>query len=211
MTTSLHPSVVELPAQVLLSRRCRRCRPARPGDDQLAALPFVECDTVRSLLRASGRYPSTGRSPRSYIARPRNKEEPLVIPIDSTSCSSSGDFSSDVAIQMGDSIVDSSDALRDPRRRRSRRPGASTSIRASGSPSTSRMLGADGELRATKTRSSSSIALAHARLQTWREAQPGDAILVPERNFTSPKSCRSYSQLPVCCLSGLAITIAVTR
>jgi polysaccharide biosynthesis/export protein len=175
-------------------------------------LPFIEGDTVRSLIERAGGISAPGDLSRAYIARPKEPGSPELIPIDLEALLVKRDFREDRKIQMNDTIVV-------PPMRYSvlvegavGRAGLYTfnpqfGIRqylalAGGRSRTARdldeveLIGADG-----KTRSFSSEI----------RPSPGDTILVPERNFTRAEVVQIVLAGAGLLVSGIAITLAATR
>ncbi len=204
-------SVVELQRSVLLIG-------AVVGADSLdqtttsKRLPFVEGDTVRSLIERAGGIRAPGNLNLSYISRPRKGEEPLVIPIDLDRLFVQRDFSADRAIEMGDSIVI-------PPMRHAilvegavGRPGPYNFNPRFGVPEY--IAHAGGRTRTAREEDDIKLIDSAGAMRPYRRGarlQPGDAILVPERNFTRPEIVQIVLASAGLLLSGLAITIAVTR
>ena len=68
-------------------------------------LPFVEGDTVMSLLERAGGVRAPGDLGRSYISRPRSGQTPELIPLDLDALLVRRNLAADQKIQMGDTIV----------------------------------------------------------------------------------------------------------
>jgi len=204
-------SVVELQRSVLLIGAIVGADPLDQATTS-KRLPFVEGDTVRSLLERAGGIRAPGDLHRSYIARPRNKEEPLVIPIDLDKLLVQRDFSSDVAIQMGDSIVIPPMRYAILVEGAVGRPGAYNFNPRFGVPEY--VAHAGGRTRTARDEDEIQLVDSAGAMRAYKHGaklQPGDAILVPERNFTRPEVVQIVLATAGLLLSGLAITIAVTR
>lgn len=175
-------------------------------------LPFVEGDTVRSLIDRAGGIRAPGDLHRSFISRPRKDEEPLVIPIDLDALLVQRDFSVDQDIQMGDTLVIPPMRYAILVEGAVGRPGAYNYnprlgvleyiAHAGGRTRTARD---EDEIKLIDTKGGTRAYKPGSRLQ------PGEAILVPERNFTRPEVVQIVLATAGLLLSGLAITIAVTR
>jgi len=175
-------------------------------------LPFVEGDTVRSLIERAGGIRAPGDLARAYVSRPRTGEEPLIIPIDLERLIVQRDFTADRAIEIGDSLVV-------PPLRRAilvegavGRPGAYIFNPKFGVPEY--VAHAGGRTRLAKDESDIKLIDTNGAMRSYKRGaklQPGDAILIPERNFSRPEIVQIVIASAGLLLSGVAITIAATR
>ncbi len=175
-------------------------------------LPFVEGDTVLSLLDRAGGIRAPGDLSRAYLARPRSGKEPEIIPVDLDALLVRRDFSADRSIAMGDTIVV---------------PPMRYSILVEGAVSRAGLYTfnpsfgvaeyiahAGGRTRSARDLDEVKLIKPSGSIVEYRgglKLQPGDAILVPERNFTRPEIVQIAIAAAGLVLSGVAITIAATR
>jgi polysaccharide biosynthesis/export protein len=148
-------------------------------------LTYVEGDTVRTLIDRAGGITAPGDLSRAYISRPRMGKAPELIPLDLDALLIRRDFSADKPIRLGDELVV-------PTARRGvlvegavQRPGtygfnpqfgiAEYLAHAGGRTRTAQDL---DNVKLIKPTGATYPYRADTRLQ------PGDAILVPERNFS---------------------------
>ncbi|MEO8844857.1 MAG: polysaccharide biosynthesis/export family protein, partial [Kofleriaceae bacterium] len=68
-------------------------------------LPFIEGDTVRSMIERAGGIRASGDLARSYISRPKADGPAEVIPVDLDALLVRRDFKADKKIAMGDTLV----------------------------------------------------------------------------------------------------------
>ena len=175
-------------------------------------LPFVEGDTVRSLIERAGGIRAPGDLGRSYVSRPRKGEDPLVIPIDLDKLLVQRDFSVDQPIEMGDSLVIPPMRYAILVEGAVGRPGAYNFNPKFGVPEY--VAHAGGRTRTARDQDEIKLVDSDGTTRPYKrdtKLQPGDAILVPERNFTRPEVVQIVLATAGLLLSGLAITIAVTR
>lgn len=175
-------------------------------------LPYVEGDTVRSLIERAGGIRAPGDLRRAYISRPRAGEEPLIIAIDLEMLLVQRNFAADRAIEIGDSLVI-------PPLRQAilvegavGRPGAYQFNPRFGVPEY--LAHAGGRSRTAQDESEIRLVDTDGSTRPYRRGaklQPGDAILVPERNFSRPEVVQIVIATAGLLLSGVAITLAVTR
>lgn len=175
-------------------------------------LPFVEGDTVYSLLARAGGIKAPGDLKRSYIARPVKGQAPQVIPIDLDALLVRRDFHADVPIAMGDTIVI---------------PPMQYSVLVEGAVARagfypfSPMLGVPEYIAHAGGRTRTAQDIEDVRLidvngttrkySTGVTLHPGDAILVPERNWTRAEIVQLVLGGAGLLLSGVAVVYAVTR
>jgi polysaccharide biosynthesis/export protein len=175
-------------------------------------LPFVEGDTLLSLIDRAGGIKAHGDLSRGYISRPTKTQKPELIPIDLERLLVRRDFTADRSIQIGDVIVI---------------PPTQYSVRVEGAVARAGMYPfnprfgiaeyiahAGGRTRTARGLDEVKIIDRGGRSQSFQaglKPLPGDAILVPERNFTRPEIAQIALSAAGLILSGVAITLAVTR
>lgn len=204
-------SVVELQRSVLLIGAVVGADPLDQTTTSKRLL-FVQGDTVRSLIERAGGIRAPGDLDRSYISRPRKSEDPLVIPINLEALLVQRDFSADRAIEIGDSIVIPPMRYAILVEGAVGRPGAYTFNPQFGVPEY--IAHAGGRTRTARDEDEIKLVSISGAMRSYERGtklQPGEAILVPERNFTRPEVVQIVIATAGLLLSGLAITIAVTR
>lgn len=175
-------------------------------------LPFIEGDTVMSLIDRAGGIKAPGDLRRAYISRPKVNAAAEVIPVDLDALLVRRDFHADKAVQMGDTIVV---------------PPMQYSIRVEGAVGrpglypynpnfgiAEYIAHAGGRTRSARDLDETRLIDGNGKSRDYSSAlklSPGDAILVPERNFTRPEIVQIALSAAGLLLSGVAITIAVTR
>jgi protein involved in polysaccharide export with SLBB domain len=174
-------------------------------------LPFVEGDTVWSLIDRAGGIKAPGDLRRSYIARPSPKGQELV-PIDLDALLVRRDFKADKPIAMGDTIVI---------------PPMQYSVMVEGAVGRAGLYNfnpvfgvpeyiahAGGMTRTARDLDEVTLIEANGSTRAYREGmklQPGDAILVPERNFSRGEVAQLVLAAAGLALSGVAIVLAARR
>jgi protein involved in polysaccharide export with SLBB domain len=136
-------------------------------------VPFVDGDTVLSLIERVGGIKAPGDLRRSYISRSRPDREPELIPLDLEALLVRRDFSVDRPVQMNDTIVV---------------PPMIYSVLVE--------IDTDGHTHP---------------FRAGMKPTPGDAILVPERNFSRGEIAQLILAGAGIVLSGIAVTIAASR
>jgi protein involved in polysaccharide export with SLBB domain len=175
-------------------------------------LPFVEGDTVWSLIERAGGIKAPGDLKRSYIARPQPNGTPNVIPVDLDALLVRRDFHADVAIAMGDAIVI---------------PPMQYSILVEGSVAHAGVYPynpqfgvreyvahAGGLTHNAQDMDDVRIIDSAGATRHYKDKtplHPGDAILVPERNWTRAEIVQVVMGGAGLLLSGLALGYAITR
>jgi protein involved in polysaccharide export with SLBB domain len=175
-------------------------------------LPFIEGDTVMSLLQRAGGIKAPGDLRRSYISRPRPNNTPELIPLDLEALLVRRDFKADAKIQMGDTIVI---------------PPMQYSVLVEGAVARAGLYNFNPTFSIPEY-----IAHAGGRTRTARDLDevklidtngvthdfkygmkpaPGDAILVPERNFSRGEVAQLVLAGAGLILTGIAVTLAATR
>lgn len=175
-------------------------------------LPFVEGDTVRSLLERAGGIKAAGDLRRAYISRPRQGKPPLLIPLDLEALLVRRDFSADKPVHMNDTIVV-------PPMRYSvlvegavARPGLYNYNPLFSIPEYIALAG--GRTRIAQDLDEVKLIDQDGNTHAFRpnmKPNPGDAILVPERNFSRPEVVQLIFAGAGLILSAAAVTIAATR
>jgi protein involved in polysaccharide export with SLBB domain len=175
-------------------------------------LPFIVGDTVRTLIERAGGLRAQGDLRRAYISRPQNNAEPLIVPLDLEALLVRRDFSADRQIMIDDSIVV---------------PPMRYSILVEGAVGRSGVYNynprfgvpeyiaiAGGRSRTAQDMSDVRLVDMNGLTRPYRKGmkpQPGDAILVPERNFTRAEVVQIVIATAGLLVSGVAITLAATR
>ncbi len=187
------------------------------GSDPLDAttasrrLPFVEGDTVWSLLDRAGGIKAPGDLRRSYIARPKATGQELIA-IDLDALLVRRDFKADKPISMGDTIVI---------------PPMQYSVMVEGAVGRAGLYNynplfgvpeyiahAGGLSRTARDLDEVKLIEANGSTRDYQagmKLQPGDAILVPERNFSRAEVTQLILATAGLVLSGVAIVIAARR
>ncbi len=174
-------------------------------------LPFVEGDTVWSLLDRAGGIKAPGDLGRSYIARPKQGGQDLIA-IDLDALLVRRDFKADKPIAMGDTIVI---------------PAMQYSVMVEGAVGRAGLYNynpmfgvpeyiahAGGMTRTARELDEVRLIEANGSTRDYKagmKLQPGDAILVPERNFSRAEVTQLILATAGIVLSGVAIVIAARR
>jgi len=175
-------------------------------------LLYVEGDTVLSLIDRAGGIRAPGDLSRTYISRKGSNGEMAMTPIDLDALLVRRDFRADKPIQMGDTIVVP------PLRHSIRVEGAVT--RAGlftfdprfGVPEYLALAG--GRTRSARDLDDVKIIERTGKTRAYRAGMrpnPGDAIFVPERNYTRAEVAQLVLSAAGIVLSGVAIGLAVSR
>ena len=175
-------------------------------------LPYVEGDTALSLLDRAGGIRAPGDLSRSYVARAGKDGKLDMIPVDLDALIVRRDFTADVDIAIGDTLVV---------------PPMRHSILVEGAVQRAGLYTYTPRFTINEN-----VALAGGRTRTARDLDevklvepsgatrsykagmrlsPGDAILVPERNFSRPEVAQIVIATAGVVLSAVAITLAATR
>jgi polysaccharide biosynthesis/export protein len=175
-------------------------------------LPFIEGDTVLSLIERAGGVKAPGDLRRSYISRPRAGKDPELIAVDLEALLVRRDMKVDRKIQLADTIVI---------------PPMRYSVLVEGAVSRAGLYNynptfgilqylaqAGGRTRVAKDLSSVKLidknGVMH-KFDVGLKPSPGDAILVPERNFSRAEVAQLVLAGASVLISGIAITLAATR
>ena len=175
-------------------------------------LPFVEGDTVRTLIERAGGIKAPGDLKRSYISRPRAGKTPELVAIDLDALLVRRDFTADKQVEMGDTIVI---------------PPMQYSVTVEGAVGRSGLYNynptftiaeyiarAGGRTRLARdldeTQLIDSSGVTHDYARSLHPG-PGDVILVPERNFSRGEIAQLILAGAGIVLSGVAVALAATR
>ena len=175
-------------------------------------VPFIDGDTAMSLLDRAGGVKGPGDLRRSYISRPRPGQDAELIPLDLEALLVRRDFTADRPIKMDDTIVVP------PMQYSVLVEGAVVHAglytynptfgireyiaRAGGRTRTARDLD-EVELIDTSGHTH--------RFQPGLKPAPGDALLVPERNYSRTEIAQLIIAGAGIIVSAVAVTIAATR
>lgn len=175
-------------------------------------LPFIEGDTVRSLLERAGGIKAPGDMRRAFISRPRPHAQPEIIPIDLDALWVRRQFAADKPVRIGDTIVV---------------PSMQYSVRVDGAVARAGLYQfnpafgiqeylaqAGGRTRLAQDLRDVKLVDTNGHTHAFDLAlrpSPGDAILVPERNFSRAEIAQLVLAGAGLVLSGIAITLAATR
>lgn len=177
-----------------------------------ARLPFIEGDTVLSLIDRAGGIKAPGDLGRSYITRPGKDGAVQMILIDLDALLARRDFSANRPIQMGDTIVVP------PMRHSILVEGA---VKRSGLYTYNPSFGISEYIAIAGGRTSNARAMDETQLvqpdgktRSYRSGmtlKPGDAILVPERSFTRGEVVQIALAAAGVALSAIALGYAVAH
>ena len=177
-----------------------------------ARLPFVEGDTVLSLIDRAGGIRAPGDLARSYISRRGKASAIEMTPIDLDALLVRRDFGADRPIQMGDTIVVP------PMRHSILVEGA---VARAGLYTYNPSFGiaeyiahAGGRTRTARDLDEVKVIEPGGKTRSYRrdmKLDPGDTVLVPERNFTRAEVVQIVLSTAGVVLSGVAIGLAATR
>jgi protein involved in polysaccharide export with SLBB domain len=174
-------------------------------------LPFVEGDSVWSLIDRAGGIKAPGDLKRAYISRPSASGQHL-IPIDLDALLVRRDFNADKKIAMGDTIVI---------------PPMQYSVMVEGAVTRAGLYNynplfgipeyiahAGGLTRTARDMDDVKLIDTNGGTHAYTSGMklaPGDAILVPERNYSRAEVAQLILAGAGLLLSGVAITIAARR
>jgi protein involved in polysaccharide export with SLBB domain len=177
-----------------------------------ARLPYIEGDTVLSLIDRAGGIKAPGDLRRSYISRPDQNGAIQMIPIDLDALLVRRDFKADKPIQMGDTIVV-------PPMRHSImvegavvRAGLYTYNPSFGIPEYIALAG--GRTHNARDLDEVSLVQPNGKTRSYRSGMtlnPGDAILVPERNFTRAEVVQITLAVAGLALTAITLGYAVMK
>ncbi|HMG24219.1 MAG TPA: hypothetical protein VK607_22950, partial [Kofleriaceae bacterium] len=175
-------------------------------------VPFIEGDTVRSVIDRVGGIKAPGDLHRSYISRTRRDQPPELIPLDLEALLVHRDFTADHRVQMDDTIVV---------------PPMLYSVLVEGAVAHAGLYNYNPTFgipeyiaraggRSRTAQDIDDVELIDTAGRTHRfhpgmKPAPGDAILVPERNFSRSEVAQLVLAGVGIVLSGIAVTIAATR
>lgn len=202
-------SLAELQRTVLLFGPVEGADPM-DGATSTKRLPYIEGDTVRSIVERAGGIKAPGDLKSAYISRPVAGQPPTLIPIDLEALLVRRELSADAPVLMGDEIVVP------PMRRGVTVQGAVA--RAGIYPYNPHFgvpeLIAHAGGFARNARSLSAVELIHpsGKTEPYREGikvSPGDAVLVPERHFARSEIVSLCIAGGGLLLSGLTLALVV--
>ena len=175
-------------------------------------LPFVEGDTVLSLIDRAGGIKAPGDLRRSYISRPRPNDMPQLIPIDLDALLVRRDFTVDKSINIGDTIVI---------------PPMQYSVMVEGAVARAGLYNynplfgvpeyiahAGGLTRTARDMDEVKLIDPNGGTHDYKSGMklgPGEAILVPERNFSRSEIAQLVLAGAGLLLSGVAIVLAARK
>jgi polysaccharide export outer membrane protein len=175
-------------------------------------VPFVDGDTVLSLLDRVGGIKAPGDLRRSYISRPRPGQSPELIAIDLEALLVRRDFRADRPVQMNDTIVV---------------PAMQYSVLVEGAVGRAGLYNynpmfgipeyialAGGRTRTARDLDEVQLIDTNGRMHRFRpglKPAPGDALLVPERNFSRTEIAQLILAAASIVVSGIAVTIAASK
>ncbi len=175
-------------------------------------LIYVEGDTAQTLIDRAGGITAPGDLRHAYISRPRKGSSPALIPLDLEAILVRKDLSADRPIQLGDEIVV-------PNARRGvlvegavQRPGTYGFNPQFGVAEY--LAHAGGRTRTAQDIEDIKLIKSSGASVPYREGvrlQPGDAILVPERNFSRPEIVQIMIAGGSLLLGVVTIGLAVSR
>jgi protein involved in polysaccharide export with SLBB domain len=179
----------------------------------MKCLSFVEGDTVMSLITRAGGIKAPGDLRRSYISRPKKgSATPELIPVDLEALLVRRDFNADKPIMLNDTLVVPpmrySVLVEGAVTRGGLYPynptfGIAEYIALAGGRSRSAR-----DLDESKVIDTNGVTFSYSKN---RKPNPGDSIIVPERNFTRAEVVQIVVAGAGLLLSGIAITLAATR
>ncbi len=187
---------------------------AEPPDPATTSrrIPFVDGDTVLSLFNRIGGIKAPGDLRRSYIARPRPGQPPELIPVDLVALLVRREFGADRPVQPDDTIVV---------------PPMQYSVLVEGAVARAGLYNynpafgvseyiarAGGRTRTARDLDETQLIDPSGHTRPFRSGMkpsPGDAILVPERNFSRSEIAQLIIAGASLVVSGIAVTIAATR
>lgn len=175
-------------------------------------LPYLEGDTVMSLISRAGGIKSAGDMRHSYIARPRTGADPELIAFDLEALLVRRDFAADKPVAMGDTIVI---------------PPMQYSVLVEGAVAHAGMFNynpmfgvreyiarAGGTSRMAQSMGDIKVIDQNGTTRSYRSTMkiaPGDSILVPERNFSRSEVVQLVLAGASLVLSGITIAYLVKR
>ena len=205
--TVIVPGVSELQRTVLLVGAVAGAVPADEAT-HLRRLPFVEKETVRALIERAGGVGPGADLVESYIM----KKDATQVPVDLEALLVRRDFTADKAIEMGDSLVV-------PYKRRSVLVEGAV-FRPNVYPFNPKfnardyVAGAGGETRFAQALDNAKLITPTGKEMPFSEqlkVNPGDTIVVPERNFSRSEVVQLVMGGVGILLSGAALYIAARK
>jgi protein involved in polysaccharide export with SLBB domain len=175
-------------------------------------LPYLEGDTVRSLIDRAGGIKAPGDLHRSYISRPMRDGSTTIIPLDLEALLVRRDLAADKPIAIGDTIVV---------------PPMQHSIMVEGAVARSGLLTynpnfgvpeyiarAGGRTRTSVDMDEVTIIDSNGKTTQYKRGiklSPGDSILVPERKWTRGEIVQLTFAGAGLLISAITLTYSVTR
>lgn len=175
-------------------------------------VPYLDGDTVLSVLSRLGGIKAPGDLRRSYLSRARPGQPPELIPLDLEALLVHRDFTADRPVKMDDTIVV---------------PPMLYSVLVEGAVAHAGLYNynptfgvseyvarAGGRTRTARDLDEAQLIDTAGKTHPFRPGMrpgPGDAILVPERNFSRGEVAQLILAGAGIVLSGIAVTIAATR
>jgi len=205
--TVLVPGVSELQRTVLLVGAVAGAVPTDEAT-HLRRLPFVEKETVRALIERAGGVGPGADLVESYIM----KKDATQVPVDLEALLVRRDFTADKAIEMGDSLVV-------PYKRRSVLVEGAV-FRPNAYPFNPKfnardyVSGAGGETRFAQALENAKLITPNGKEKPFTDGlkvNPGDTIVVPERNFSRSEVVQLLMGGVGILLSGAALYIAARK
>jgi protein involved in polysaccharide export with SLBB domain len=175
-------------------------------------LPFVEGDTVLSLLERAGGINAPGDLKRAFISRPKPKGAAEVIPLDLEALLVRRDLSADHKVATGDTIVV---------------PPMQFAVLVEGAVARAGLYNynpsygiaqyiarAGGRTRTARDLDDAVLIDANGTTHPFNASTrptPGDAIIVPERNYSRSEVAQLVLAGASVVLGGIAVALAATR
>jgi protein involved in polysaccharide export with SLBB domain len=175
-------------------------------------IPYIEGDTVRTVLERAGGLTVAGDMSRAYIERPQPSGEPVRITLDLEALLMRRDFTHDQPIHVGDQIVILN---------------AHRSVIVDGAVAhagayefnpqfgiTEYIARAGGPSRAARDLTAVKVIRPSGTIVPYRSGEvvaPGDTIVVPERTFSRPEIVQISVAAATLALSALWIGYSISR
>ena len=175
-------------------------------------IPFVDGDTVLSLIERAGGIKAPGDLRRSYISRPRPGQPPELLPLDLEALLVRRDFRADRPLKIEDTIVVPPVQFGVLIEGAVARAGLYNYNPTFGVPEY--IAHAGGRTRTAQDLDEVQLIDSDGHthpFQPGMKPAPGDALLVPERNFSRGEVVQLILAGTGIVLSGIAVTIAATR
>jgi protein involved in polysaccharide export with SLBB domain len=180
--------------------------------ETIKRLPYIKGDTVKSLIERAGGLRPTGDLRRAYITRARPKAAAEIIQIDLEALFVRRDLSADKPVSLDDTIVIPPLQYSILIEGAVARPGVYNFNPQFGVPQY--LAHAGGLTRTARDMDEVRLIDSDGVTRPYKAGvhlNPGEAILVPERNFTRGEIAQLVLAGAGLLLSGIAITVAATR